>query len=410
MKKLLNNINFRYITLQSSFFLGRSCIIAYLSTYLLSIGFTNSIIGTTLACASILGVILAPFTATIADKYKKYSLRTIVSLLFVISCSITVLIWAVPYLLPNFAVLPTAVLFVLLLSVSGTEMTLMTSLAMEHNYAGKSVNFSLARGFGSFAYAVASLLFGFLVDGFGPGFLVPAHLFLLIITLLIVSRFPRPEESTVKEEKALEAKEEEASSLPVFVKENIRFLFVVFSIVLIYAGHVVINNFPIQLITSVGGKDSDLGIATFIAAFLELPAMALFPIILKRVGSVTKIMKFAAIMMVIKSFIVAFAPSVGWIYVAQCFQFFSFAMLIPSGVYYVSRFVPKKDKVKGQSFIDLAMTICGVVCSLVGGHIIDSLGMCVLVMSTAIITAVGALLLILIIQKDNTPGVIKQKK
>ena len=363
-----------------------------------------------MACASILGIILQPFTATIADKAKKFSLRTMVTFMFLLSCSITALIWAVPHVMPNFAVLPSAVLFVLLLAVSGTEMTLMTSLAMEHNYAGKNVNFSLARGCGSFSYAVASLIIGFVVDDFGAGFLVPAHLVLLVITLLIVSRFPRPEgensKTGIKEEKAAE----EASSLPVFVKENARFLLVVFSIVLIYAAHVVLNNFPIQIITNVGGSESDLGIATFIAAFLELPAMALFPVILKRVGSVTKIMKFAAVMMVVKSFIIAFAPSIQWIYVAQCFQFFSFAMLIPSGVYYVGRFVAAKDKVKGQSFIDLAMTICGVVCSLFGGHVIDSLGMDALIRSTAVISAIGAVMLLLIIQKDMTPGVKKENK
>ena len=408
MKKLFGNITFRYITLQSSFFLGRSCIIAFLSTYLLSIGFTNGIIGTTLACASIMGVILAPFTATIADKYKKFSLKTIVSFLFTISCGLTALIWAVPYVLPNFAVLPTAVLFVLLISVSNTEMTLMTSLAMEHNYVGKSVNFSLARGFGSFAYAVASLAFGFVVDGFGPGFLVPAHLCLLVLTFLLVRCFPRPEGTAVK--KAEAKPEEAASSLPVFIKENARFLLVVLSLVLIYAGHVVINNFPIQLITNVGGKDSDLGVATFIAAFLELPAMALFPFILKRVGSVTKIMKFAAVMMVLKSFTMAFAPNITWVYIAQSLQFFSFAMLIPCGVYFVSRFVPAKDKVKGQSFVDLAMTICGVVCSLVGGHVIDSLGMDALIRTTAFISAAGALLMILAAPKDSTPGIRKERE
>lgn len=408
MKKLLNNINFRYILLQSSFFLGRSCIIAFLSTYLLSIGFTNGIIGTTLACASIMGIILAPFTATIADKYKKFSLKAIVSLLFVISCGLTALIWAVPHVMPNFTVLPTAVLFVLLISVSNTELTLMTSLAMEHNYTGRSVNFSLARGFGSFAYAVSSLAMGFIVDDAGPAFLIPAHLFLLVITFLLVRSFPRPEGTAVK--KAEDKPEEDASSLPVFIRENIRFLTVVLSLVLIYAGHVVINNFPIQLITNVGGKDSDLGIATFIAAFLELPAMALFPYILKRVGSVTKIMKFAAVMMVVKSFTMAFAPNITWVYIAQSLQFFSFAMLIPCGVYYVSRFVPRKDKVKGQSIIDLSMTICGVVCSLVGGHIIDSLGMDTLIRATAFISAAGALLMFLMIQKDNTPGIRKEKK
>ena len=403
MKKI-SKLDINYIALFASMFFGNCCLGAYLSAYLLDLGFTNTLIGTTLAIGSILSIVVQPVVASIADKLQKMSLRTLLAILYSISCVLVAIIWVVPFAFPKHAIIPTAVLFVILNSIAGAEGALVTSLGMEHNYGGNGINFSLARGCGSFAYAISCLIVGFLVDDFGSVFLVPANLGFKIITLILVATFPKP--TKVLSESGVDtAKEdsENASSLLAFARENARFLLVVLSFVLVYSVTAVLNNFSIQLIDHVGGSESKVGIATSIAAFTELPAMALFPIILKRVGSVSNIMKFAAVMMIIKSFITAFAPSVEWIYVSQLFQCVSFALLLPCSVYYVNRFVPRKDKVKGQSFMNMTLSIASIVVTLFGGKIIDTLGIGVLVKIAAFLCLAGAVMMFVFAHKDNTP-------
>ena len=50
----------------------------------------------------------------------------------------------------------------------------------------------------------------------------------------------------------------------------------IFGLVLVYFTHTIINNFFIQVITPIGGTESDMGTAVFLAAILELPAMIFF--------------------------------------------------------------------------------------------------------------------------------------
>ena len=407
MKKI-SRLDAHYIALFCSIFFGTSCLGSYLSAYLLNLGFTNTFIGTTLACGSILGIVIQPFVASIADRMKNMSLRTLLTILYSISCTLVFIIWMVPKVFPDHAIIPTAVLFIILNSISGAEGSLVNSLGMEHNYGGKGINFSLARGCGSFAYAISCLTVGFMVDGVGTGFMLPAHLTFRIITLIIISTFPRPAEDSSSDGGNNNSDSERAASLLQFFKNNKRFVLVVLCIVLVYSHIAILNSFAVQLIDFVGGSEAQVGITIFIASFLELPAMAMFPVILRRVGSVSKIVLFACAMMTIKAFIAGFAPSVEWIYVAQIFQCGSFALLFPAGVYYVNRFVPRKDKVKGQSFMNMTLTISGVIVSLFGGRVIDTVGIGILSKVAAGLTLIGTIVLLFIIHKDNTPPEKKQ--
>ena len=60
---------------------------------------------------------------------------------------------------------------------------------------------------------------------------------------------------------------------------------IVFSIALLFFSHILINTYTIQIIENVGGSSSDMGIATAIAGFVELPAMAFFPLLFRRIQS-----------------------------------------------------------------------------------------------------------------------------
>ena len=67
----------------------------------------------------------------------------------------------------------TAILYILLICAFSSQGSLITSMSMEHINAGIPINFSLARGIGSFAFAVLALVLGSLTNQYGGGIVLP---------------------------------------------------------------------------------------------------------------------------------------------------------------------------------------------------------------------------------------------
>ena len=386
------NLTAHYALIQSIFWVSGCCTLTYTTPFLQSRGFSNTQIGFTLAIASCLAIVLQPLLAAFADKTTKISLKGIISVLLGLSALIALVLTLLPEIF-----LPTAILSLLLSTLTRMQNSLLVSLSSEQVQAGGKLNFSLARGFGSFTYAIAALLIGRLTDKVGAGIIVPITAAGALAAIGIISFFPKPEKALKKSDEPTEA----PSGLAEFVKNNSNYILVILSLVFIYLSHVFINSFTIQIVTSRGGFGTEMGLASAIGGFLELPAMALFPFLLKKVGSVSHILKMSAIAMVVKSLITLLSPSMGWFYFAQALQFFAYAMLIPAGVYYVNRMIAKKDKVKGQSFMDMSQVITSVIGSILGGIFLDAKGVDFMLTVGTVVSAIGAVMLCIIIKKDN---------
>lgn len=388
MKK---NLTAHYALIQSVFWISGCCTLTYTTPFLQAKGFTNTEIGVTLAMASCLTIVVQPFIAAFADKSRKFGLKTLISALLVLSAVFSGILMILPDIF-----LPVAILCLILCTLTRMQNSLLVSLSSEQIQSGGKLNFSLARGFGSFTYAIASLIIGYLTDRIGTGIIVPITLVGALAAIGVIMAFPKPNKP---KEKA--AEETAPSSLPEFIRNNLRFMALVLSLVLIYLSHIFINSFTIQIVTSRGGSGSEMGLASAIGGFLELPAMALFPFLLKKVGSVSYIVKMSAAFMVIKSLITLMSPTIGWFYFAQALQFFAYAMLIPASVYYVTRIIATKDKVKGQSMMDMGQIIASVVGSILGGIFLDAKGVDFMLLVGTVVSAVGAVLLFFIIEKDK---------
>ncbi len=388
MKK---NLTAHYALIQSVFWISGCCTLTYTTPFLRDKGFTNTEIGITLAIASCLTIIVQPFLASFADRTEKFGLKNLISVMLVLSAVLSGILMLMP---PIF--LPVAVLCLLLCTLTRMQNSLLVSLSSEQIQAGGKLNFSLARGFGSFTYAIASLIIGTLTDRIGTGIIVPITLVGSLAAIGVIMAFPKP-----NRQKEKEAAKAAPSSLPEFIRNNLRFMALVLSLVLIYLSHIFINSFTIQIVTSRGGSGSEMGLASAIGGFLELPAMALFPFLLRKFGSVSNILKMSAAAMVIKSLITLLSPTIGWFYFAQALQFFAYAMLIPAGVYYVNRIIAAKDKVKGQSMMDMGQVIASVAGSILGGIFLDAKGVDFMLTVGTVVSAIGAVMLFLVIQKDK---------
>ena len=395
-QKLGRKLTADYALIQSVYNMINCCLYSFAAVFLLSRGFSNSLIGVTITLASGFSLIFQPSIAAFADSSKKFSLRSITVIMMAATLIFSILLIIVP---PY--IIPTIIFYILMMVLYNPQISLVTSLSMEHINRGIPINFSLARGIGSVAYAALSFSMGFLVDDFGPWVVMLINTLLGLAAIFLVSRFRKTEKQF--NEPAAEAEEKKSKGLLEFALQNKRFFAVIGCVALIFISQIFVSTFMIQIIENVGGGSSDMGIANAIAAVIELPAMAMFPLIYKRIKNAGAIMKLTGVFFVIKIALTFLATSVFWVMVAQCFQFFAYALFLPASVYYVNEVIGDADKVKGQTLMGMVMGISGMIGSFVGGFILDSSGGVSLMLLVGTIVSFIGMLLLFIVDRRRTP-------
>jgi PPP family 3-phenylpropionic acid transporter len=143
-----------------------------------------------------------------------------------------------------------------------------------------------------------------------------------------------------------------------------------------------------------------MGVAVFLAAILELISMSAFEKFKNKID-ITIVLKIAAVMFTVKHVLTYFASSMTVIYIAQVMQMFAYALFIPAAVYYVDKLFNKKDAIKGQSLVTTAMTASGIISSLLGGILFDSVGTSTTLLIGAIVSLLGTIIMIMTTQKVN---------
>ena len=61
-----------------------------------------------------------------------------------------------------------------------------------------------------------------------------------------------------------------------FASGNALFMVMSIGVVALFFGNVIVENFTIQIIESIGGDTAQLGVMIFVMALLEMPAMIFF--------------------------------------------------------------------------------------------------------------------------------------
>lgn len=374
------NINLKYTIKYSvvhSFYWSTFCSsLNFASVFLLSKHFRNSQIGIVLAVANILSVLLQPAVAAFADTARKISMKDLIVIFVGMAGALAT---ARCFLSEYFIVL--SLVFILELTILLTLQPLMNSLGMQLINKGIGVNFGLARGMGSMTYAVLSILLGVLVENSGADSLPLVSVGLYIVLGAAVYTFTKKQsphtagDTILSESTGITDVTGIADTDHLFSSfiHNKKFVALMAAVSITFCSHSMINNYFIQIIENVGGTAKDMGIATAIAAAIELPAMVLFGFWVKKIRCST-ILKLSFFFFVVKAALTMSATNVWMLYVAQIFQFSSYALFIPASVYYVNEIIKKDDLAKGQAFMTSAITLGGVAASLLGGWLLDSSG------------------------------------
>ena len=378
------SLDIRYACIHGFYWMLCCSMIGYASVFLLDKGFTNTTIGTVLAISNILAVFGQPAVASYMDKTSKLSLRMLISLILVVIIALSLVLCFLTGASMVMVVL-TIVAFTLMLTLQ----PFINSLTFAFEKNGIHINFGLARGIGSVAYAVMSLILGNLVAAFSPELLPFFYVGLSLCALFFVYTFflPGHKDEIVHQEKETE---HDQLSMGQFIKKYKTFMLLLVATVLLFFDHSVINNFFIQVVNHINGNSADMGNAIFLAAVLELPTMALFTKFQQKIGC-KNIMLISAVFFSVKHVLTYFAVNMFMIYVAQVMQMLAYAVFIPASVYYVSQLVEEHDMNKGQALVTGAMTLASVFASLAGGVLLDALGVSKVLMIGAIISVLGTI-------------------
>lgn len=392
-KQLGKRLTRHYSLIQAIYIMGYCSIYSYAAVFLLARGFSNSQVGLTLTLSSVLGLLVQPVVANFADKTKKYALRTIVAAMLLGMIVFALLLFIIPK-----PVLGVGILYVILLTFFATQIPLVTTMSMDHINSGVPINYSLARGIGSFAFAILSIVLGYLVDDFGAGVIMLVNIALGLFAFVLVLSFQKAKRGG---EGSVEG-DVQPSGLLQFAKGNKRFIAIVGSISILFFSHVTISTFMIQIIENVGGSSADMGMANSIAAIVELPAMALFPLLYKKVHNAGLLMKISAVAFVVKTVVTLLAPSVFWVYVSMSLQFFAYAMFIPASVYYVNEVISGADQNKGQALMGMVMGISGLLGNILGGVMLDTSGGVPFMLTVGLAVSVLGFVMLVLIDRKKT--------
>ena len=77
----------------------------------------------------------------------------------------------------------------------------------------------------------------------------------------------------------------------------------------------------------------------------------------------------------------------------------SFALMMPAMVYYINEIMSQGEAVKGQALFTMMLTFSTIAASFAGGWILDAYGASSLTFISTIVTAAGAVIVILFIGK-----------
>lgn len=365
--------------------------VGYAAVYLLENNFSNTVIGMTLALGSIIGILMQQFIAKLVDKRRfGFDASKVVYLGFVVmilnSLFLNITNASQLLFLPSFG---------LNLICINILLPFINSLVFESREA-ESINFGLARGMGSVSYGLTSLLAGWLVSKHGSLWIPKALVIIVILSLISVTIFKK---SVTRKDASISVSSEQnsKSSNNFFVKYPLLSA-ACFAVVLVFFGFSTTNNYLVHIVNHVKADPSSMGIALFLAACIELPAMMLNKKLEAKFGKY-RLIQFSSIFFIVKHVILIQASSIIGVYVSQLMQVFSYAIFLPTSIYLMNSDVNEEDSAQGQALMTGSVSLGGVLASLISGRLIDRLGLMDTLVIATTVSAIGSIALVVIMQQ-----------
>lgn len=382
------SLTIRYSLILSFYWMGYAAVFAYVNLYLLDLGFTSGQAGLLMAVAGLISALLQPVVAGYADRPDSLSLKNLNLLMGggLALCG---------GLLPMVRTLPWATVLVygVALALLHLASPFINALGMTSLNCGSKLNYGVSKSAGAASFAVSSWILGKLTGRFGSP-VVPVVIFVLYL-LFVGSVALYPTQRGPKGERT-----QSSAGSGAFAKKYPRFMALLLGCVLLYISHVLVNSFTLQIIRTKGGDSEEMGTAMAIAALAELPTMLAFNRLLKKRGSYYWL-RLSGFFFVAKTLGTLLCGNVTAFYALQLFQLLAWGMITMASVYYVNSITDPGDAVKGQAWFTTAYTLANVAGAVLGGRMIDALGVPAMLIFGTLCAAAGTVVVCLFVEKTQ---------
>ena len=388
MKKIQANVS--YSLIHAAMWGMYAIIFAFATNFLATKGLQNYqvsiVLGVTAAASCLLQVVIGELVSRIA-KLKLYMMILIVGVVMLLGLG--------AMLVDN-----------VVLSVGGIGLVCMllqlvpgmcNSIGMDAIAKGAPATYSIARGIGSLFYAISACTIGMLVDAFGESTIPLMSGALGIVMLFAVIWFHNCAEKGLEDTVAVEAQEGRKEN---FLGKNPRFALFLVGATLLCMSHFLVCTFMKDIIQLKNGGGTEQGIATGISAFVELPIMFGFALIVKKIKCHT-LLRISAVMFLAKTLGLFFAGNPGGVYAAQATQALGHGLYAIASVTYAGQVMGKEEAVRAQSYLAATISAGSVVAMSTGGVLIQMLGVQAMLLVATGCALAGAIVVVLSAQKTE---------
>ncbi|NLC33230.1 MAG: MFS transporter [Clostridiales bacterium] len=400
----LRRIELLYGGVQGSFWLAVCAYSGFLTIYLSSRGFSDSLIGLTSSIMCLLAIFLQLLISSFCDANPNKPLKKIIST-GLVAC---LLFLGVAAWIP----MPIA-LMILFYSLGGgfgsSVNGLLNAQFMQLINAGLPLQFGWPRAMGSVFYAGCALLGGSLIEHYSPAALMPLFAIACLVAIIIIQGMPDANRLPGRTPTVFPAeKGRQKVSLKSILKNNPVFSIFLAASVLIYMGQSASYLFLVRVVEHVGGSGKELGTAMFIQAFSEVPMMLLAPLLQKhfRVQNLLIVAFFAYFL---RSFTLMIAGSISLIYLAVFFNMFCYGLYGITSVFFVDHLSRPGEKVRTQSLTVLCGSAAGIISSLISGLVLENFGLQAMLIMLATVTFLGFILMLVCFRMYKTSSPVKTK-
>lgn len=385
------NLTLRYTLHQMAYWATCAGVMSFTTAYLLAKGFAASTVGILLSGGTLLSFVFQPILAAWADRRGGNILKGFSIGLSALSMLCFCLVQLLP--LPDWLF---GLVYLLGIFTFDAMTPLLNSISVAYMQRGYKINYGVSRGIGSLAYALAALAIGKVIAAWGEDWMIRICLALLAANIVIAAAYPNIDLRSGREKVR-----DESCSIAQFFRRYKWYCVSLLGILLLGMFHAMTENYLIEIFKPLGGDSGSVGIALFIATFVEMLVLLFFEPLRKKISD-AMLLKIGALSFLVKAVLLTLAPGVEAIYLIQLLQATSYTFISPTQMYYAADKVGKADMVKGQAFITAAYTLgcaCG---NFAGGQLLEFFDLRAMLAAGIAIAAAGTVILFTTVNKrDN---------
>ncbi len=400
MKRLLN---IDYALIQAFFWMLYCPAGVFVSAILLEKEYSNFSIGVIIAVGSLLAILMETIIAHITDRVSSLTdIKMIKILIFALILAVLLVLFI------GEKSIALTIAYIGLVVIHTTMHPFVNALSFTLEETGYQVSYGAGRSMGSLAAGLMCFAMGYFIAWFNSDVVLYAALFLLVLMALVIFRTDyhyknamvssEIQMKAISKERTNDPAEEVQIGMPEFIRRNKIFVVMSVGIIGLFFGNVIVENFALQIVQSIGGSTENMGIIIFLLSIFEMPTMLGFNK-LKNHFSYAFLLRVSAVFFSLKIVIMYFAGTMMTFYLAQLCQVLGYGLLFPAIVSFTDHIMEKGEALRGQAIFTVALTLGNVIGSVVGGVILDLYTAHILLMAGSIVSAAGTILIVALVHR-----------